>query len=294
MPMLELSQGLKKAKDGTHVHFALVAQGSSGKLFVATAKVNEQEPCVKEAKAKGGTLFLGTCFAEEGVMIFQTKKAPDTLAALLKSVMRKDAGISMPVKTRTAAEAGGDDAPDAAAKPAATSPRPSGAPPVGKVALVKRLNALTAPLADLVSTKDPRAKEAARLIAAATSAADTDVAAAAVLVGRAEELIGRGAAPAKPEAPASAAPAFGEREKKERGAIAQLLAKAKAKHLDPAVKLLAGVEAAQAKLDPSSLPEANQAAAREELKGLRDRAAALRQALDAAGAGCRAAATHFG
>ena len=153
----KLAATLRQAKS-TPMHFAFVAKGASdGTLLAAKIKVPAKQ--VNEAKAElgGGLIWRGRCFGEEGSLVFEVaKEPPSTLAKQLKTVISRDAGLTLRVEVRVnkgldeAAEEGGQSADEAADEggqvpadeapadeaPAEATPPPA-APPAGGAAAFK-------------------------------------------------------------------------------------------------------------------------------------------------------------
>ena len=103
--------------------FALVAKGASdGALLIAKRKPTDKE--INEAKAAcgGKQLFKGRCRGEEGKLVFELPtEPPAALANQLKTIIKRDAGLSMGVEVRMAAGSDAEEAPPAAAAPAASN-----------------------------------------------------------------------------------------------------------------------------------------------------------------------------
>ena len=100
----KLAQSLRQAKT-TPMRFVFIAKGSSdGALLVSKSTVPPND--IQEAKKRcgGTTLIRGRCLTENGVLIFEMGKPPPaTLAAQLRKVIMRDAGLTFHVETRHAA-----------------------------------------------------------------------------------------------------------------------------------------------------------------------------------------------
>jgi hypothetical protein len=123
----QLAAALKQAK-GKPMSFAFVAKGpADGKLLVSKGKVAAKQVTEAKAKLGGGTLWRGRCVGDEGSLVFEVPKPPPpTLAAQLKKVISRDAGLTLKVDVRIGQGLEEDD--DSAAPAASAAPAPSAAP----------------------------------------------------------------------------------------------------------------------------------------------------------------------
>jgi hypothetical protein len=144
----ELASALKMAKTKP-MFFAFVAKGMEGTLLVEKAKI----PSKKTAEAKkaigGRTIYKWRCFVEEGEMVFEiAAEPPANLAAIIKKVMKSDAGLTMNVVIRVnTALAEGEQAETDAEAPSPPEVPPTAPPAPGDpraAELMHRLNAMSA------------------------------------------------------------------------------------------------------------------------------------------------------
>jgi hypothetical protein len=128
----ELVTAVKSARGGKPMQFAFVPKGQEGKLLVAKKVTAKQVDGLK--KEVGATVaFRGRCVGVDGVLVFElVKDPPATLMAQLKKRLKEDAGLTVPLEVRVAADAeaevpeGDGDGGVPAASPTPTAP---GAPP---------------------------------------------------------------------------------------------------------------------------------------------------------------------
>lgn len=101
----KLVAALRQAKT-MPMYFAFIAKGTTdGVLLVAKKKISVKE--INEAKAASGgrLVFRGRCGGEEGKMVFDVpKEPPSTLAKQIKTVIHRDAGLTMNVEMRVATD----------------------------------------------------------------------------------------------------------------------------------------------------------------------------------------------
>jgi hypothetical protein len=101
----ELTLALKQAKS-KKMFFAFVPKGADGKLIVSKTKIPPKLIAETKKEIGGGTAITGKCFGDSGAMVFQVAKAaPATLAAALKKVIHRDAGLTMTPDLQLSAEA---------------------------------------------------------------------------------------------------------------------------------------------------------------------------------------------
>lgn len=101
----KLQAALKQAKTKP-MFFAFLGKGASdGLLLVGKVKIPPKDIAEAKKKVGGGTLITGRCVGEEGSLVFETgKPPPPTLAAQLKKIAARDAGLTLQVTTRQAAD----------------------------------------------------------------------------------------------------------------------------------------------------------------------------------------------
>ena len=130
MPDADLSVALKQAKS-KKMFFALVPKGADGKLIVAKKKILPKEIAEAKKEIGGGTPVTGKCFGENGTMVFLVAKPPaPTLAALVKKIAKREAGLTIDPEFRLALDADAEEPDDTAtAAPAATAPAAAPAAP---------------------------------------------------------------------------------------------------------------------------------------------------------------------
>lgn len=155
----ELTNALKAAKTKP-MSFAFVAKGSEGRLLVDKKKIVPKDVDKAKKECGGGTIYKGRCLMEEGTLFFEVpKEPPGNLAALIKKIIKSDAGLTLDVAVRVNAdllesEHGEADTAEGAAMgetPPPPPPQPqadtaaahAGADPRA-AAVMKRLNSLTA------------------------------------------------------------------------------------------------------------------------------------------------------
>jgi hypothetical protein len=102
---LDLTAMLKMAKS-KKMFFAFVPKGADGKLIVSKTKIPPK--LIVEARQEIGSsiVWKGKCFGPINDMVFQVAKpAPATLAAALKKVAKRDAGLNLIADFQVAADA---------------------------------------------------------------------------------------------------------------------------------------------------------------------------------------------
>ncbi len=151
-----LVAALKQVRN-TPMSFVFVAKGNEGRLLLDKKKVAPKDAADARKELGGGTVFKGRCQMEEGVLVFEVpKEPPGNLAALIKKIIKSDAGMSMNIDIRVnpqllESEPGDvpseEGAPQGTVPPPAPPPPPSTAPPGPDpglaAAVMKRLNAMT-------------------------------------------------------------------------------------------------------------------------------------------------------
>ncbi len=145
----QLAASLKQAKSKP-MFFAFVAKGTEGKLLVEKNKVPAKDTAQAKKDCGGGTIFQGRCLYEGDTMVFEVpKEPPGSLLALLKKVIKAEAGLTMNVAFRVNAALaegeGGETETEAiptAPPMAPTAPPPQPDPRAAQV--INRLNAMSA------------------------------------------------------------------------------------------------------------------------------------------------------
>jgi hypothetical protein len=102
---LDLAAMLRMAK-GKKMFFAFVPKGMDGRLLVSKTKIPPK--LIVEAKQEIGASVVvkGKCFGPINNMVFQVAKpAPATLAAAIKKVAKRDAGMNLIADFQVAADA---------------------------------------------------------------------------------------------------------------------------------------------------------------------------------------------
>jgi hypothetical protein len=95
MPDAELAAGLKMAKS-KDMYFAFLFKGSDGKLIVSQSKIQTTEIEVAKKEIGGGALVQGTVKGPLNELVFKVaKEPPPKLAAALKKVVKRDAGVAI-------------------------------------------------------------------------------------------------------------------------------------------------------------------------------------------------------
>jgi hypothetical protein len=139
----DLAEGLKQAK-ARKMFFAFVPKGGSdGKLLLSKAKVPAKQIAEAKKEIGGGNAVTGKCLGPLNALVFQVvKPAAPALAALIKKVVKRDAGLVVDLDFQQAADADAEDEAGAGQPPAAAAAPP---PPAGgdlRAEVMKRLNAL--------------------------------------------------------------------------------------------------------------------------------------------------------
>jgi hypothetical protein len=136
MPELDLAAAIKMAK-GKKMRFAFVLKGSDGKLILARGKIPPKQIAEARSEMGGGTLVTGKCTGPLNNLVFQVVKAPpSTLAAVLKKVIKNEAGLTTAPEVQLAADADTEEPEDGADAAAAAAPAaPGQAAPLPKAAL---------------------------------------------------------------------------------------------------------------------------------------------------------------
>jgi hypothetical protein len=162
MPELDLAAAIKMAK-GKKMRFAFLLKGSDGKLILAKGKIPPKQIAEARSEMGGGTLVTGKCTGPLNNLVFQVvKPPPSTLAAVLKKVVKNEAGLTIAPEIQLAADADAEEPEDGAADAAAPSqavPLPTAAPNLGpwQAARQSAINDLKALATKVAATKHGRA-----------------------------------------------------------------------------------------------------------------------------------------
>jgi hypothetical protein len=128
----DLAAALKLAK-GKKMFFALVPKGGSdGKLIVSKTKIPPKQIADAKKEIGGGAPVTGKCMGGEGgTMVFEVAKAPPTtMAATLKKIAQRDAGLAIKPDVRVAGDADAEEEDAGPAAPGAAGAAAQPAPPV--------------------------------------------------------------------------------------------------------------------------------------------------------------------
>jgi hypothetical protein len=92
----ELAEGLKQAK-AKRMYFAVVLKGAAdGALMVSKKKIPPTAIAEAKKNCGGSTVISGACFGEDGKHVFEVaKEPPATLAMALKTIARRDSGLTI-------------------------------------------------------------------------------------------------------------------------------------------------------------------------------------------------------
>ena len=118
----ELAVALKQAKS-KKMFFALVPKGGDGKLIIAKKKIPPKQLAEVKKEIGGGAPVTGKCFGEGDTMVFLVAKpvAP-MLAALVKKLAKRDAGLAIDPEFRLAGDADAEEPEDTGAAAPAAAP----------------------------------------------------------------------------------------------------------------------------------------------------------------------------
>jgi hypothetical protein len=119
----ELAAGLKAAKS-KRCCFALVMKGGAdGALLVTKTAVPPNDIAAAKKKSGGSAVLKGFCFYADGTYIFEISKLPPApMARVIKTIAKRDAGMTINVDCRMSSDpelAAADAASAATATPAA-------------------------------------------------------------------------------------------------------------------------------------------------------------------------------
>lgn len=173
----KLAASLRQAK-ANPMFFVFVAKGTEGKLLLDKKKISPKDASDAKKALGGGTIFKGRCHGEEGKLVFEIGKEPaPSLSPLTKKIIKQDAGLTMDVEYRFAAdlaaeeneaESTGDAAAAAAPPPVSPPPPPPPAPAEGNPAALQfasKLKAIQPVLAKVESINKPVADQAKTQVA---------------------------------------------------------------------------------------------------------------------------------
>ena len=92
----DLVNGLKQAKS-TRLYFAVVLKGGAdGALIVSKQKIPPTDISAAKKKSGGSAVLKGACFYEDGKYVFEmAKDPPATLSNALKTIAKRDAGLTI-------------------------------------------------------------------------------------------------------------------------------------------------------------------------------------------------------
>jgi hypothetical protein len=144
----ELAAALKQARKVPQ-RFVFVSKGANeGMLLLARKSVPTKEVSEARKKVGGGIIYRGRCGGDDGKLVFEVpKEPPATLANQLRNLIRRDAGLTLPVEVRVASDLADEEV------EAQTEATPSA--DAAQAALLKRLSALVGPFKEAVAAKSP-------------------------------------------------------------------------------------------------------------------------------------------
>jgi hypothetical protein len=156
---LDLASMLRMAKS-KKMFFAFVPKGMDGKLLVSKTKIPPK--LIVEAKQEIGASIVvkGKCFGPINDMVFQVAKpAPATLAAAIKKVAKRDAGMNLIADFQVAADAEAEEETADGAAAGAPAAQPAALPnlAVWQAALQKAIKELKVLATKVAGTKHPSA-----------------------------------------------------------------------------------------------------------------------------------------
>jgi hypothetical protein len=119
----DLAAALKQARR-MPMYFAFVTKGmGQGKLMVFKKPLPASKVAAAKKALGKGMVFRGRCFGEESRLVFElAKKPPATLAKQLKSIISLEAGLTLRVEARMAADLVEEEDEEAGEAPAAEEP----------------------------------------------------------------------------------------------------------------------------------------------------------------------------
>jgi len=106
---LKLAAVLKQVR-AKPMYFALVEKRAGvGKLMVDKQPINSTKFNTAKKTLGGGKVYKGRCTRNsKGELVFETaEKSPATLAKTLRAVIKQDAGLTLKVDARSAADRAG-------------------------------------------------------------------------------------------------------------------------------------------------------------------------------------------
>src|SRR5207249_4180182 len=101
----------KQAKT-TPMRFAFIAKGpTEGRLLLAKKPVPAKEVADARKELGGGQVYRGRCRWEDGQLVFEfPKEPPAALANTIRTIIHRDAGLSVKVILRVAADLAAEEA----------------------------------------------------------------------------------------------------------------------------------------------------------------------------------------
>jgi hypothetical protein len=121
---------LKQAKS-KKMFFAFIPKGGTdGKLIISKAKIKPNVIADAKKEIGGANAVTGKCTWEDGatVVFHVAKAAPPAMAATLKKVAKRDAGLAIDPEFQVAGDADAEE-PETGAAPTAATPAPGATPP---------------------------------------------------------------------------------------------------------------------------------------------------------------------
>jgi hypothetical protein len=105
----DLAAALKMAKT-REMFFAFLPRGSDGTLIVSKTKIPTKEIAEAKREMGGGTLVTGKCSGPLSELVFEVaRKAPSTMAATLRKVVKRDTGLTIAPDVRLAGDEDEED-----------------------------------------------------------------------------------------------------------------------------------------------------------------------------------------
>jgi hypothetical protein len=158
MAEAELAPMLKMAKD-KRMFFACVIKGADGKLLVSKTKIPPKQIDETKKEVGGGTPLKGRCTGHLDAMVFQVaKEVSGTLAATLKKIIKRDAGLAVNLEFQVAHDAESEEGESEEGQaPPVPPPSPPGTKPqaVAGIEVVKKFLALKPSFDQAVARKGP-------------------------------------------------------------------------------------------------------------------------------------------
>ncbi|MBL8797297.1 MAG: hypothetical protein JNM56_25570 [Planctomycetia bacterium] len=103
-PLLTKNVALAKHATAEHpLFFTLVLKGGSdGALLLSRKKGTANDIKVLKEKCHGTAVVRGRCYSEEGKLVFETAKPPASATKVLKLILHRETGLTLPIETRMA------------------------------------------------------------------------------------------------------------------------------------------------------------------------------------------------